>query len=65
MNSSGNKHEALYEIHLDRRRSARGMRLAGDGVEAVGTTPEQFARYLHQEIAKWGKVVKLSGATVD
>ena len=41
------------------------QRLAGDGVEAVGTTPEQFGAYLKQEIAKWGKVVKASGAKAD
>ncbi len=39
------------------------QRLAGDGVEAVGTTPEQFGAYLKQEVAKWSKVVKTSGAT--
>ncbi len=41
------------------------QRLAGDGVEAVGTTPEQFGTYLKQEVAKWGKVVKASGAKAD
>ena len=41
------------------------QRLAGDGVEAVGTTPEQFGADLKQEIAKWGKVVKASGAKAD
>lgn len=41
------------------------QRLAGDGVEAVGTTPEQFGAYLRQEIAKWGKVVQASGAKAD
>ena len=41
------------------------QRLAGDGVEAVGTTPEQFGAYLKQEVAKWGKVVKTSGAKAD
>jgi len=41
------------------------QRLAGDGVEAVGTTAEQFGRYLQQEIVKWGKVVKTSGAKAD
>ncbi|MGV3629291.1 MAG: tripartite tricarboxylate transporter substrate binding protein [Betaproteobacteria bacterium] len=41
------------------------QRLAGDGVEAVGITAEQFGRYLQQEIAKWGKVVKASGAKAD
>jgi tripartite-type tricarboxylate transporter receptor subunit TctC len=41
------------------------QRLAGDGVEAVGTTPEQFGAYLRAEIAKWGKVVQTSGAKAD
>jgi tripartite-type tricarboxylate transporter receptor subunit TctC len=41
------------------------QRLAGDGVEAVGSTPEQFGAYLKQEVAKWGKVVKASGAKAD
>ncbi len=41
------------------------QRLAGDGVEAVGMTADQFAAYLRQEIAKWGKVVRLSGAKAE
>jgi tripartite-type tricarboxylate transporter receptor subunit TctC len=41
------------------------QRLAGDGVEAASMTPAEFGAYLHSEIAKWGKVVKISGATVD
>ena len=41
------------------------QRLAGDGVEAASMTPAEFGAYLHSEIAKWGKVVKISGTTVD
>jgi tripartite-type tricarboxylate transporter receptor subunit TctC len=41
------------------------QRLAGDGVEAVGTTPDQFGNYLRSEITKWGKVVQASGAKAD
>jgi tripartite-type tricarboxylate transporter receptor subunit TctC len=33
--------------------------------EPVGNTPEEFAAYLKAEIAKWGKVIRESGATVD
>ncbi|MBI3937419.1 MAG: tripartite tricarboxylate transporter substrate binding protein [Betaproteobacteria bacterium] len=40
-------------------------RLARDGAEPVGNTPEQTARYIASEIAKWGKVVKASGARAD
>ena len=41
------------------------QRFAGDGVEAVNMTPAEFGGYLHNEVVKWGKVVKISGATVD
>jgi tripartite-type tricarboxylate transporter receptor subunit TctC len=33
--------------------------------EAVGGTPEAFARVIRADYAKWGKVVKASGAKVD
>jgi tripartite-type tricarboxylate transporter receptor subunit TctC len=36
-------------------------RFAANGIEAVGTTPEQFAAYLRDEIVKWGKVVRSQG----
>jgi tripartite-type tricarboxylate transporter receptor subunit TctC len=33
-------------------------RLAADGSEAVGNTPEQFAAHIKSELAKWSKVVR-------
>jgi tripartite-type tricarboxylate transporter receptor subunit TctC len=33
--------------------------------EAVGNTPEQFAGYLEAEFARWGKLIQLSGVTVE
>jgi|EndMetStandDraft_2_1072991.scaffolds.fasta_scaffold26628_3 tripartite-type tricarboxylate transporter receptor subunit TctC len=39
--------------------------LAEQGSTPVGNTPVQFKEILGQEIDKWGKLVKLSGATVD
>lgn len=47
------------------RSPAAAERLAMDGSEAVGNTPEQFAAHIKSEIAKWGKVVKAAGITVD
>jgi tripartite-type tricarboxylate transporter receptor subunit TctC len=35
------------------------------GSEFVGDTPENFAKFVRAEAEKWGKLVKLSGATVD
>jgi tripartite-type tricarboxylate transporter receptor subunit TctC len=36
-------------------------RFAANGIEAFGTTPEQFAAYLRDEYLKWGKVVGAAG----
>ncbi len=40
-------------------------RLAAQGAEPVGNTPEQFAAFIKSEIDKWSKIVKASGARVD
>ncbi len=40
-------------------------KLAEQGAEAAGEKPEQFAAFIAAETAKWGKVVKESGASVD
>jgi tripartite-type tricarboxylate transporter receptor subunit TctC len=38
---------------------------AAQGLEAAPGTPEEFGAYLRSEVAKWGKVVKQSGAKVE
>ncbi len=40
-------------------------RLLRDGIEPIGSTPEQFMEHTKKEAVKWGKVVKDSGARVD
>jgi tripartite-type tricarboxylate transporter receptor subunit TctC len=40
-------------------------KLAAQGAEAVTMTPEQTADHIKREIAKWGQVVRTSGARVD
>ena len=37
-------------------------RLAADGAEPVGNTPEEFDRQLKEDVAKYGEVVRVSGA---
>ena len=41
------------------------QQLAAQGVEPSPSTPAQFAAYLRAEIAKWGKVIKASGAKAE
>jgi tripartite-type tricarboxylate transporter receptor subunit TctC len=40
-------------------------RIAGQGFEVIGDTPEQAARFLAAEIAKWSEAVKFSGAVAN
>jgi tripartite-type tricarboxylate transporter receptor subunit TctC len=40
-------------------------RLSADGAVPVGSSASEFAAYLRSELAKWGRVIKVSGATVN
>jgi tripartite-type tricarboxylate transporter receptor subunit TctC len=40
-------------------------RLLNDGIEPIGSTPEQYAEHIRKEAVKWGKVVKDTGAKAD
>jgi tripartite-type tricarboxylate transporter receptor subunit TctC len=40
-------------------------KLASQGADSLGGTPEQFAKLIHDDIGRWGKIVKESGAKVD
>jgi len=40
-------------------------KIAEQGGDVVAETPEQFAAFIKAETAKWGKVVRESGATAD
>ena len=47
------------------RTPAMKEHLASQGLEGVGNSPKEFAEFIKSEHAKWAKVVKISGATVD
>ena len=40
-------------------------RFKAEGSDPVGNTPEQFAKFLRDEVAKWAKVIKISGAKAE
>ena len=40
-------------------------KLAVFGVEAISSTPEEFAKYMDAERAKWGKLIKEANIRLD
>jgi tripartite-type tricarboxylate transporter receptor subunit TctC len=40
-------------------------RFVRDGVDPVGSTPQEFAAFIRSEAQKWAKAVRESGASVD
>jgi tripartite-type tricarboxylate transporter receptor subunit TctC len=40
-------------------------RMAQMGYDVVGSTPDEMSRMIQLEVARWGPIVKASGAKVD
>ena len=59
----------LNRLNAELVRSTRSPdvveRLAPDGGEPVGGTPEQFSRHIAEELARWGKLVREAGIRFD
>jgi len=41
------------------------QKFAAQGVDVIGSTPEQFAAYIKEQMEEWGKVVKAAGVTPE
>lgn len=67
--SAGTPRDTIMKIHREAVRAIGTPdlrdRIAADGAEFIGDTPEQFTSFLKSEIEKWGKAVKASGARVE
>ena len=61
LNEAMNK--TLASKDLRDKLEQQGVELAGSANKPV--TPEQFASLLNEDIAKWARIVKISGASVD
>jgi tripartite-type tricarboxylate transporter receptor subunit TctC len=66
---TGTPAPAVHKLHATLqdvlKEQAIQEKFAALGLEIIGNTPEEFAAFLKKDIAKWGKVVKESGAKVD
>ncbi len=62
---AGTPREIVARLHVEIARTLRlpelRARLAHDGAEPVGSTPEDFAALIRSETVKWAKVVKAAG----
>ena len=58
-------HKASADISRAVKNSDLTERMVAQGMEPVGSTPEEFDAVIRAEIAKWAPVVKASGAKAD
>jgi tripartite-type tricarboxylate transporter receptor subunit TctC len=61
--------DVLAKLHADLVKAMKQpdvqQRFAAEGGDATPNTPEQFATFIRNEIPKWGKAVRESGAKVE
>ncbi len=59
----------LNKLSAEARRAIHepefGSRIAKDGAEAIGSTPQEFAAYLVSEVARWTKVTQSIGMKAE
>jgi tripartite-type tricarboxylate transporter receptor subunit TctC len=69
MGPAGLPRDIVRKIHDDTltviQRADFQQRLAKDGIEPVGNSPEEFAAQVKSDLAKWGQVVKAAGVRLD
>jgi tripartite-type tricarboxylate transporter receptor subunit TctC len=66
---AGTPPEVIVRLNTELGRALRAPdlrdRLAQQGADPIVDTPAQFSEHIRREIAKWGAVVRASGAKVD
>jgi tripartite-type tricarboxylate transporter receptor subunit TctC len=54
-----------FEVQKILRDPAMREKLAQQGYEAVGSTPEEFEKFMRDEVPKWAKVIRDSGTRIE
>ena len=66
---AGMPKEAVKKLHAEvvKALTVRSVkeRLTGLGAEPVGSSPEEFSRYIRSEIQRWAKVIKFAKVRVE
>jgi tripartite-type tricarboxylate transporter receptor subunit TctC len=66
---AGTPDDVIAKLHAESAKALKQPdvveRLARDGADPVGNTPQETSRYITAEIEKWGKAVRASGARAD
>jgi len=66
---AGMAREVVAKVNTDINRLLASRdtaeRFAAQGAEPLITTPEQFAKIIAADVARWGQIVRQTGATVD
>ena len=66
---AGTPKEIINRISLEVQKilhdPAMREKLAQQGYEAVGNTPEEYEAFMREEVAKWARVVKETGVKLD
>jgi tripartite-type tricarboxylate transporter receptor subunit TctC len=66
---SGTPRPLVEKLSVDMVRAVRSPevreKFAMQGIDALGTSPDEFRRILRTDVEKWGKVVRETGAKAD
>jgi tripartite-type tricarboxylate transporter receptor subunit TctC len=66
---AGTPRDVISRLHAETARGLQGQEtrdaLGKQGFDVVANSPEEFARWIRAESAKWAKVIQASGATPD
>ena len=63
--AAGGRQSAQRRDREDRRAAGREGRVGKQGAVAMAMTPDEFGKFLADDIVKWERIVRISGAKAD